>query len=394
MTQPAQKQEAVREKKRITLLGATGTIGKNTLSIVETHPDAFCIEALTAGDNVAELAALARKFSPRRAVIANPALYLELKEALAGTRIEPAAGEAAMCDAASAPADIVMSAIVGSAGLNPTLAAIRSGKTIALANKECLVCAGNLMNREVQKHGAKLIPVDSEHNAIFQLFDDEHPEYIESVTLTASGGPFRNFTLEQMKSITPEQAVKHPNWTMGAKISVDSATLMNKGLEMIEAFYLFPLRAEQIQAIIHPQSIVHCLVSMIDGSVLAQMSHPDMRTPIAYALSWPERIATPVKKLNFADIGALEFAAPDETRFPALALARQALEAGGNAPTILSAANEIAVGRFLKGELGFLGIAKIVEQTLAKSDNRELTSIDDVLACDQEARNIAQSATL
>lgn len=377
--------------KKITLLGATGTIGQNTLSIVESHPDTFCIEAMTAGDNVAELAKLARKFSPKRAVIANPALYNELKDALSDSGIEAAAGEDAMCEAASAPADIVMSAIVGSAGLKPTLAAIRSGKSVALANKECLVCAGNLMNKEVQKHGAKLIPVDSEHNAIFQLFDNEHPEYIESVTLTASGGPFRNFTLEQMKNITPEQAVKHPNWSMGAKISVDSATLMNKGLEMIEAFYLFPLKASQIHAIIHPQSIVHCLVAMVDGSVLAQMSHPDMRTPIAYALAWPQRIAAPVQKLNFADIGKLEFEVPDESRFPALRLAKQALAAGGNAPTVLSAANETAVGRFLAGGIGFLDIAKIVEQTLSKIDNTEPTSIEEVLAYDAQARKIAEA---
>jgi 1-deoxy-D-xylulose-5-phosphate reductoisomerase len=381
---------AAGQPKSVTLLGSTGTIGANTLSLIETHPGQFRLTALTAGDNVALLARQARQFKPKRAVIANASLYAELKEALAGTGIEIAAGEDAVCEAAALPSDIVMAAIVGAAGLKPTLAAIRSGNTIALANKECLVCAGELMNREVAKHNSKLIPVDSEHNAIFQLFDFEHPQFVESVTITASGGPFRTFTLEQMKNVTPAQAVKHPNWNMGAKISVDSATLMNKGLELIEAFYLFPLKAEQLGVLIHPQSILHCLVQMIDGSVLAQMSHPDMRTPIAHALAWPQRVNAPVKKLNFAEIGSLQFEAPDMERFPALRLAREALAAQGNAPTILNAANEVAVKRFLAGEIGFLDIVKVVERTLAIMDNSPSQTIEDVLACDAAARRIAE----
>ncbi len=377
--------------KSLTLLGATGTIGVNTLKLVEAHPERFRLNVLTAGDNVKLLAGQARKYNPKRAVIANASLYNELKDALSGTGIEASAGEDAVCEAASMPADVVMSAIVGAAGLKPTLAAIRTGTHIALANKECLVCAGELMNREVKQYGAKLLPVDSEHNAIFQMFDANHPEWVEQITITASGGPFRNLTREQMKDVTPEQAVKHPNWNMGAKISVDSATLMNKGLELIEAFYLFPVKAEQLNVIIHPQSIVHCLIQMVDGSVLAQMSQPDMITPIAHALAWPERIAAPVKKLNLAEIGNLQFETPDETRFPCLALAKAALKAGGNAPTVLNAANEIAVGRFLRNEIKFLDIAAVVEKTLKKMDTGVLTTIDDVLSCDAQARTFAET---
>lgn len=387
---PATRTETAR--KSITLLGATGTIGQNTLKIIAAHPQRFELAAVTAGENVELLAQQARQYHARRAVIANPDLYGALKDALAGSTIEVAAGEDAVAEAASLPGvDTVMSAIVGAAGLKPTLAAIRSGKTIALANKECLVCAGDVMNAQIKKHGATLIPVDSEHSAIFQLFDSDHPERIDSVTITASGGPFRTWTTQQMRDATPQQAVKHPNWAMGAKISVDSATLMNKGLELIEAYYLFPLKPQQLKVLIHPQSIIHCLVHMPDGSVLAQMSLPDMCTPIAYALSWPQRIEVPVPKLDLAAIGALQFEAPDETRFPALRLAREALVAGKSAPTILNAANEIAVHRFLKGEIGFLDIVKTVERTLENIDNTPMESIDDVLACDKQARHFAQN---
>jgi len=382
--------KAAAQKKSVTLLGATGTIGRSTLKIIAAHPDRFELAALTAGDNVALLAEQCRQFKPKRAVIANPSLYHELKEALKGTGIKAAAGEDAVLEAASMPSDIVMSAIVGAAGLKPTLAAIRNGGTVALANKECLVCAGALVMKDVKKYNATLIPVDSEHNGIFQLFDFDHPERVETVTITASGGPFRNWTLAQMQGAAPEQAIKHPNWNMGAKISVDSATLMNKGLELIEAFYLFPLKAEQLGVLIHPQSIVHCLVQMIDGSVLAQMSLPDMCTPIAHALAWPERIEAPVKKLDLSALGGLHFETPDVARFPALRLAREAMEVGGNAPTVLSAANEIAVGRFLKGSIGFLDIVKIVEKTLESMDNKNLETIDDALACDQAARQFAE----
>jgi 1-deoxy-D-xylulose-5-phosphate reductoisomerase len=376
-------------RKSVTILGSTGTIGQNTLKIIDMHPDRFTVTALTGGENVALLAEQAKRYKPQRAVIANERLYGELKVELEGTGIEVAAGESAVLEAAAMPSSIVMSAIVGAAGLKPTLVAIRNGATIALANKECLVCAGELMTDEVSKHGATLLPVDSEHNGIFQLFDFSYPERIESVTITASGGPFREFTLEQMESVTPQQAVKHPNWNMGAKISVDSATLMNKGLELIEAFYLFPLRANQLHALVHPQSIVHCLIQMKGGSVLAQMSPPDMCAPIAYALAWPERIDAPVKTLDLAAIGNLQFARPDLTRFPALRVAREAMVAGGSAPIILNAANEVAVGRFLRGEIGFLDIVETVEKTLEKMAPVAISVIDDVFACDQQARRVA-----
>jgi 1-deoxy-D-xylulose-5-phosphate reductoisomerase len=383
--------EPATARKSVTLLGATGTIGQNTLKILAAHPERFDLTAITAGDNVTLLAEQARTFRPKRAVIANTDLYSALKDALKGTGIEAAAGVDAVCEAAAMPSDVVMSAIVGAAGLKPTLAAISSGRTVALANKECLVCAGELVLSEVKKHGATLLPVDSEHSAIFQLFDTKRPEQVESITITASGGPFRSWTTKQMKDATPEQAVKHPNWNMGAKISVDSATLMNKGLELIEAYYLFPLAPEQLKAIIHPQSIVHCLVEMIDGSVLAQLSNPDMCTPIAYALGWPERISAPVAKLDLATIGQLHFEAPDEKRFPALRLAREAMQAGGNAPTVLNAANEVAVSRFLKGAIGFLDIARIVEQTLEALENKPLKNLNDVLACNAQARQFAEN---
>jgi 1-deoxy-D-xylulose-5-phosphate reductoisomerase len=381
-------------KKTVTLLGSTGTIGQNTLKIIAEHPERFEIAALTGGNNIDLLIEQTRQFKPKRVVVANETHYANLKSALQGTGIDISAGDAAMVEAASMPSDIVMSAIVGAAGLKPTLAAIRRGATVALANKECLVCSGELMMREVKKYGAMLLPVDSEHNAIFQLFDTAHPEQVEQVTITASGGPFRTWTYEQMKTATPEQAVRHPNWNMGAKISVDSATLMNKGLELIEAYWLFPLKAEQLQVLIHPQSIVHCLVQMVDGSVLAQMSLPDMCTPIANALAWPQRIKAPVAKLDLAAIGSLQFETPDTGRFPALALARSAMETGGNAATVLNAANEIAVSRFLNKEIAFTDIAKIVEKTIEKTDNTKLETIDDVLACDNEARRYATGCTL
>ncbi len=400
-------------QKTVTILGSTGTIGQNTLKCISEHRDGFALTALVANENVAMLAAQAKEFRPKLAVIANPKLHLELQNLLQGSGIEVAAGNQAVIDAASMGADVTMSAIVGAAGLKPTLAAIKNGKTIALANKESLVCAGELVQNEVKKYGATLIPVDSEHNAIFQLINSvsfrRRPESsgekgldtsfrwyyneIDRVTITASGGPFRSFTLEQMKTVTREQAIRHPNWNMGAKISVDSATMMNKGLELIEAFYLFPLRAEQLHILVHPQSIIHALVEMVDGSVLAQMSLPDMCTPIAHALAYPERISAPVQKLRLEDIGNLSFESPDTTRFPAIALARQALLAGGNAPTILNAANEIAVESFLKGEIGFLNIAKIVEKTLEKMYSKPLKTIEDVLECDEFARHQATSYT-
>lgn len=382
--------QAARQKKRITILGSTGSIGQNALKLLELHPDRFELAALVAGDNVELLIEQARKFKPAYVVVASDAHYQTLKDALHATGIQIAAGEQAVLEAASMKTDMVLSAIVGAVGLKPTLAAIKKGTAVALANKESLVCAGSVVMKEAAKYNAAIIPVDSEHNGLFQLLEHTPMENVEKITLTASGGPFRDWSIEQMQKATPKQAVKHPNWAMGAKISVDSATLMNKGLEMIEAYHLFPLAPQQIEVLVHPQSIVHCLVHMKDGGVLAQMSQPDMRIPISHAFAWPERIETQTAKLDFAAIGSLQFAAPDATRFPALRLARQALEAGGSAPCALNAANEVAVGQFLAGAIAFTDIAKRVEQTLEKMDNVPLHTIDDVLACDAAARAIAK----
>ncbi len=375
--------------RRVTILGSTGSVGGNTIDLIERNPEAYEIVALTARGNVERLAAQARRLRPGVAVIAEPALYGALKEALAGTGIAVAAGQDALIEAADRPADWVMAAIVGAAGLAPTLAAVRRGVIVALANKEALVCAGALMTAEVAASGATILPVDSEHNAIFQVFDFDRREMIDRIILTASGGPFRELDPEAMAGVTPDQAVAHPNWTMGRKISVDSATMMNKGLELIEAHHLFALPGERIEIVIHPQSIVHSLVAYVDGSVLAQLGPPDMRTPIAYTLGWPKRIRTPAPRLDLAEIGTLSFETPDETRFPSLRLARQALKTGGGAPTILNAANEIAVHGFLAGKIGFLDIVRIVERTLERVPSAPLTSLDDVDATDAEARAVA-----
>ena len=322
-------------------------------------------------------------------MVADESRYRELKDALSGTGIETAAGAQAVTDAAARPADWVMAAIVGAAGLAPTLAAIRRGAIVALANKETLVCAGALMTAEVARHGATLLPVDSEHNAIFQVLDFDHLDTVDRIILTASGGPFRTMSRAAMAGVTPEQAIAHPNWDMGAKISVDSATMMNKGLELIEAHHLFGLAETRIEILVHPQSVVHSMVAYSDGSVLAQMGRPDMRTPIAYTLAWPQRMATPVERLDLAEIGQLTFEAPDSTRFPALRLSRQALQTGGSAPTILNAANEIAVQGFLDRRLGFLDIAEVVERTLERMSAAPLNGLDDVWQVDNEARRIA-----
>ncbi len=375
--------------RRVTILGSTGSIGCNTIDLIERDPEAYEVVALTAHDNVERLAAQARRLRPQVAVIADPGLYGALKEALAGSGVAAAAGPEALVEAAERPSDWVMAAIVGAAGLAPTLAAVRRGAIVALANKEALVCAGALMTAEVAASGATILPVDSEHNAIFQVFDFTRREMIDRIILTASGGPFRELAPEAMAEVTPDQAVAHPNWSMGRKISVDSATMMNKGLELIEAHHLFALPSERIEIVIHPQSIVHSLVAYVDGSVLAQLGPPDMRTPIAYTLGWPDRIRTPAPRLNLAEIGTLSFETPDETRFPSLRLARQALKTGGGAPTILNAANEIAVYGFLAGKIGFLDIVRIVERTLERVPSAPLTSLDDVDATDAEARAVA-----
>ena len=348
--------------------------------------------ALTAQRDVAGLALAARRTGAQLAVIGDASLHGALKAALSGTDIKVAAGEAAIIDAAGLGADWTMAAIVGIAGLKSAMAALSSGGTVALANKESLVSAGTLMTGAAKANGATLLPVDSEHNAVFQCFDHAAPGSIRKVTLTASGGPFRDWSIEAMRAATPAQAVKHPNWSMGAKISVDSATLMNKGLELIEAYHLFPLPPQGFDAIIHPQSVVHALVDYIDGSVLAQLGTPDMRTPIAHSLAWPRRMATPCRPLDLAAVGRLDFMAPDPERFPALGIARDVLTAGGARPAILNAANEIAVAAFLAGRIGFLDIALIVRKVLDRYDPPAPASLDDVFAIDAEARRSAQAA--
>jgi 1-deoxy-D-xylulose-5-phosphate reductoisomerase len=384
-----------RAPRTLTILGATGSIGKSTLDLVERNPDAFEVVALTAQSNVAALAEAARRTRARLAVIGDPARYAELQAALSGTGIRAAAGPAAVIAAAAEPADCIMAAIVGAAGLEPTFEAARQGRRLALANKECLVSAGEVFMAAVADFGTELLPVDSEHSAALQALAGAEPESIERIVLTASGGPFRTWDQEQLQRATPEQALRHPNWSMGAKISVDSATLMNKGLELIEAYHLFPITAEQLGVVIHPQSIVHCLVSYTDGSVLAQMSSPDMRTPIALALSWPQRMLTPTPRLDLVALGTLSFEAPDEGRFPALRISREALSHGGTAPAILSAANEVAVEAFLARRIGFLDIARNVADTLEAARGRGLivnaTALAEILAADGEARRLAQS---
>jgi 1-deoxy-D-xylulose-5-phosphate reductoisomerase len=373
----------------VTILGSTGSVGCSTVDLIARHPDQFTVAALTAKGNVQRLAEQAKRLRARRAVVADEACYGELRDALASTGIAAAAGQAAVVEAASQPSDWVMSAIVGAAGLEPTLAAVRRGAIVALANKECLVCAGKLIMAEIREHGATLLPVDSEHSAIFQVFDFVQADRVEKIILTASGGPFRNVSLEQMGRATPQAAVAHPNWSMGAKISVDSATMMNKGLEMIEAYHLFPVRTDQIEVVVHPQSIIHSMVAYQDGSVLAQMGTPDMRTPIAYALGWPRRMSAPAQRLDLVQLGKLTFEAPDTERFPALKLAREALHQGGGAPTILNAANEVAVAGFMAGAIGFLDIARGVEHALGKIAAPPPASIADVHALDAEARRVA-----
>lgn len=374
----------------VTILGSTGSVGCNTIDLIRRHPDSFTVEALTANNSVALLAEQARALRPRLAVVADPKGYEDLKDALAGTGIECAAGPAAVVEAAARPAEWVMAAIVGAAGLEPTLAAVRRGVIVALANKECLVSAGDVMMAEVRGNSATLLPVDSEHSAIFQVFEFDRADKVDRIILTASGGPFLGMDLADMAGVTPEQAVAHPNWDMGAKISVDSATMMNKGLELIEAYHLFPVPEDRIEILVHPQSVVHSMVAYVDGSVLAQMGTPDMRTPIAFALGWPERMAAPATRLALEKIGDLTFEAPDPARFPALRVARHALQTGGGAPTILNAANEVAVQSFLSGRIGFLDIVRIVEHTLETAPNGKLENLDDVREADGAARRIAR----
>ncbi len=373
--------------KKVSILGATGSIGTSTLDLIERSPGDFEVVALTASVNVPALAEAARRTGARLAVIADERRLPELEAALSGTSCRAAAGPQGLVEAASGEADWVMAAIVGCAGLVPTMAAIEAGKTVALANKEALVTAGALMTRAAERAGATLLPVDSEHNAIFQCLAGSSVDHVARIILTASGGPFRTASAEQMRSATPAEAVAHPNWDMGAKISVDSATLMNKGLELIEAFYLFGLRSERIDVLIHPQSVVHSLVEFVDGSVLAQLGPADMRVPIAHALAWPQRIATPAQRLDLAAIARLDFEAPDLGRFPALRLAREALEAGACAPAVLNAANEVAVASFLDGRIAFPDISRLVENALERNRRPAPQSLEEVMQVNEDVRS-------
>jgi 1-deoxy-D-xylulose-5-phosphate reductoisomerase len=380
--------------RRITILGATGSIGCNTLDVM-THlggRDAFEVPAITGMGNIDLLAEQARQAGAGFAVTADPARYQDLKSALSGTTIEAGAGPAALIEAGERDTDLLMAGIVGIAGLAPTLAAVSRGADIALANKECLVSAGELFAAAMAKGGGRLLPVDSEHNAIFQVLEEHQRHAVERIILTASGGPFRDFTREQMAAVTPEIAAAHPNWSMGLKISIDSASMFNKALEMIEARHLFGMRPEQIEVIVHPQSIIHSMVGYTDGSVLAQLGAPDMRHAIGYAISYPRRADLPVERLDFAKLSRLDFQAPDETRFPALALARTAMQRGGLQGAVLNGAKEAALEAFIAGQIGFLDMADIVAQTMEKMDDgRQPNSIEDVYAADREARTIAAS---
>jgi 1-deoxy-D-xylulose-5-phosphate reductoisomerase len=378
----------------VTLLGATGSIGASTVDLLKRERARYRVEAVTAHRNAAGLAALAREVGARFAAIGDPAAYRELKDALAGSGIEAGAGESALVEAAQRPADWVIGAITGAAGLKPTLAAAERGAIVALANKETLVCAGGLFMRRAAAAGATVLPVDSEHNALYQSMSGSRREDVRRVIPTASGGPFRTASAQTIRTATVEQALKHPNWSMGAKVTIDSATLMNKGLEVIEAHHLFALPSEQIDVLVHPQSIVHSLVEFRDGSLIAQLGSPDMRIPIAYCLAWPERIDGPAPRLDLTQHSTLTFEAPDLLRFPALALARRALELGGGAPTVLNAANEVAVAEFLARRLGFGGICLLVEAVLEAALSRNWTtepeSIEEALTVDHNTRLLAR----
>ena len=380
--------------RRITILGATGSIGASTIDLIKREPARYRVVAISARRNAAALAKAAREVGAQLAVVADPSVYNDLKEALAGTGIEAGAGEEALLEAAQRPADWVMAAISGAIGLKPTLAAIERGATVALANKECLVCAGSLFMRRAASSGATVLPVDSEHNAVFQALGAGPREDVRRVILTASGGPFRTWSLDAIKAATPEQALRHPNWSMGPRITVNSASMMNKGLELIEAQHLFALKPDEIDVLVHPQSVVHGLVEFRDGSVVAQLGSPDMRIPIAHCLAWPRRIDSPAARLDLAQVRELTFEAPDPVRFPALALARHVMELGGAAPTVFNAADEVAVGEFIAGRIGFPAIVALVEATVEAAQARGLLAdpagVEAAIAVDHIARNIAR----
>ncbi|PPQ27285.1 1-deoxy-D-xylulose-5-phosphate reductoisomerase [Rhodopila globiformis] len=391
MTDNISRPDQPEPPRSVTILGSTGSIGTQTIDLLAAEPERFQVRALAAGRNAALLAQQAVALRAEFAVVADPACYNDLRNALAGTGIEAAAGTEAVVQAASLQADWTMAAITGAAGLASTLAAIKRGACVGLANKEALVCAGDVVLRAVKEAGATLLPVDSEHNAIFQSMADGNHGALEKIVLTASGGPFRTASLEEMARATPEAALRHPVWSMGAKISIDSATMMNKGLEIIEAARLFSLDESMIGVLVHPQSVIHGLVYYQDGSVLAQLGSPDMRIPIAHTLAWPRRMATASRRLDLATVANLEFYAPDFVRFPALRLAREALQAGGGTPTILNAANEIAVEAFLQRRIGFLDIADTVARVLEQLGTPKVDTLDDVIALDGSARRAANS---
>jgi len=372
--------------RKVAILGATGSIGKSTVDLIERNRERFEVTAVTAATKVEALADVVRRTGARLAVVTDESRYTDLAELLVGTDCRAAAGDGALIEAAVGDADLVIAAIVGCAGLRPVMAAVEAGKIVALANKEALVTAGELMTNAATASGATLLPVDSEHNAIFQCLAGANRQEVSRIILTASGGPFRTASPEFIASATPAQAVAHPNWSMGAKISIDSATLMNKGLELIEAHYLFGLPSKRIDVLVHPQSVIHSLVEFVDGSMLAQLGSPDMRIPIAFALAWPERITTPAERLDLATVARLDFEEPDTSRFPALRLAREALEAGSGVPVVLNAANEIAVAAFLDGRAAFPEIVRLVEEALADAKFDAPRSIGDVLEIDRVTR--------
>ncbi len=377
------------QPKRISVLGATGSVGSSTLDLVRRNRDEFQIVALTAHGNADALADLALEFDAELAVIADDAHFEVLRDRLAGSPVAAAAGASGLLEAGAAEADWIMSAIVGAAGLAPTLKAIEQGSTIALANKESLVCAGKAVMAKAERYKSRILPVDSEHNAIFQVLDRDDKAAVENLVLTASGGPFRSWEKARIDAATPAEAVAHPNWDMGAKISVDSASMMNKGLELIEAHHLFALPGDQIEILVHPESIIHSMVQYKDGSLLAQLGPPDMRVPIAHTLAWPHRMETPVERLSLAEVAALTFYSPDLGRFPALRLARNALNSGGNAPPVLNAANEVAVAEFLAGNIGFSDITRVVETVLESIPLHSVDGLEEALSADRQGREYA-----
>ncbi|MCH2628970.1 MAG: 1-deoxy-D-xylulose-5-phosphate reductoisomerase [Nisaea sp.] len=377
--------------KTISILGSTGSVGRATVDLIKRMPQTYSVDSLTANKNWQLLAEQAKILKPRYVAISKQQYYQPLKNALNGEDIFIGAGEKAIIEAGDREVDLLMAAIVGIAGLLPTISAIRRGTTVALANKECLVSSGEIFIREASDAQAKLIPVDSEHNAIFQVFEAHNKAKLDRLILTASGGPFRNCTIDEMKGKNPQEALAHPNWDMGPKISIDSATMMNKGLEIIEAHYLFNVEESLIDVVIHPQSIVHSLVSYLDGSVLAQLADPDMKIPIAYALSWPKRMDATIPRLDLLKIGSLEFFKPDTKKFPALNLARESINLGGSSNLVLNAANEVAVAGFLAGKIKFTDIVATVEKVLDKNVETAPKSIEEVIFMDTEIRKYTES---